>query len=59
MFMCVGVQLFGENPDDTLVGREFVECVVRIAHQKFQKEKTLVKSVEMFFDVSTHVFSFF
>merc|ERR1712173_223709 len=28
-------ELFDENPDDTLVGHEFVECLVRIARRKF------------------------
>lgn len=40
-------ELFEENPDDTLVGYEFVECLVRIAKRKFINAPTLAKSYQL------------
>lgn len=40
-------ELFDENPDDTLVGHEFVECLVRVAKRKFSSAKTLAKAYEL------------
>jgi len=39
-------ELFDENPDDTLVGHEFVECLVRMARRKFPTASTLAKAYE-------------
>ena len=50
---CDTVELFGEHPDDTLVGHEFVECLVRIAQRKFSNASKYLKPKDVCFSKST------